>query len=167
MFHRRLAVSPVSLLVALAAGVFASAPAASAAPDFAAAAAGVRELLVEMVAANPSNPPGNEARVAALGAASLTAQEFRARQGSTVTLGARVQAQFEASGSEDTPSSFFIRRAWVTIDGRLNDWVSARAQYDINGDKVLEAYLALNASDNVQFQLGQFKRAISTFSSGV
>lgn len=101
--------------------------------------------------------------VAALVTAPLTAQEFRARQGSTVTLGARVQAQFEASGSDDTPSSFFIRRAWVTVDGRLNDWVSARAQYDINGNKVLEAYLALNASDNVQFQLGQFKRAISTF----
>ena len=101
--------------------------------------------------------------VAALVTAPLTAQEFRARQGSTVTLGARVQAQFEASGSDDTPSSFFIRRAWVTVDGRLNDWVSARAQYDINGNKVLEAYLALNASDDVQFQLGQFKRAISTF----
>ncbi|MDE2796953.1 MAG: porin [Gemmatimonadota bacterium] len=107
--------------------------------------------------------PAMACAVAALGAASVSAQEFRARQGSTVTLGARVQAQFEASGSDDTPSSFFIRRAWVTIDGRLNDWVSARAQYDINGDKVLEAYLALNASDNVQFQLGQFKRAISTF----
>ena len=101
--------------------------------------------------------------LAAYGASSLSAQEFRARGGSTVTLGARVQAQFEASGSDDTPSSFFIRRAWVTIDGRLNDWVSARAQYDINGSKVLEAYLALNASENVQFQLGQFKRAISTF----
>ena len=101
--------------------------------------------------------------VALHGAASLSAQEFKARGGSTVTLGARVQAQFEASGSDDTPSSFFIRRAWVTIDGRLNDWVSARAQYDIDGDKVLEAYLALNASDNLQFQLGQFKRAISTF----
>ena len=101
--------------------------------------------------------------VALLGYNPLSAQEFNARTGSTVTLGARVQAQFEASGSEDTPSSFFIRRAWVTIDGRLNDWVSARAQYDINGSKVLEAYLALNASENTQFQLGQFKRAISTF----
>ena len=75
-----------------------------------------------------------------------------------------MQAQFETSGSDDTLSSFFIRRVWVTIDGRLNDWISGRAQYDINGDrKALEAYLALNASDNVQFQLGQFKRAISTF----
>ena len=101
--------------------------------------------------------------VAAHGAESLSAQEFRARGGSTVTLGARVQAQFEASGSDETPSSFFIRRAWVTIDGRLNDFVSARAQYDINGSKVLEAYLAMNASENFQIQLGQFKRAISTF----
>ena len=112
---------------------------------------------------NPGWTPVIACLLAAHGATSLSAQEFRARGGSTVTLGARVQAQFEASGYDETPSSFFIRRAWVTIDGRLNDFVSARAQYDINGDKVLEAYLALNPSENVQFQLGQFKRAISTF----
>ena len=124
-----------------------------------------------VLGARGKNPPGIRPAiygllacvVAAHGAASLSAQEFRARGGSTVTLGARVQAQFEASGSDETPSSFFIRRAWVTIDGRLNDFVSARAQYDINGDKVLEAYLALSPSDDFQIQLGQFKRAISTF----
>ena len=96
-------------------------------------------------------------------AVSLSAQEFRAREGSTVTLGGRVQAQFEASGSDETPSSFFIRRAWVTIDGRLNDFVSGRAQFDVDGDKVLEAYLALSPSEDFQIRLGQFKRAISTF----
>ena len=91
------------------------------------------------------------------------AQEIRARGGSTVTLGARIQAQYEASSSDDTPSSFFIRRAWVTMDGRLNDLVSARAQFNIDGASVLEAYLELTPSDALQVQLGQFKKGMSYF----
>ena len=93
----------------------------------------------------------------------LHAQEIRARGGSAVSLGARVQIQYEASSVEDTPSSFFVRRAWVTMDGRLNDLVTARAQYDIDGDKVLEAYLELTPSDALQLQLGQFKKGMSYF----
>lgn len=93
--------------------------------------------------------------------APLTAQEMGARGGSSVTIGARIQAQFEASSVDDTPSSFFIRRAWVTMDGRLNDLVTARAQYNIDGAAVLEAYLELTPSDALQVQLGQFKKAIS------
>lgn len=49
---------------------------AEAAPDFAAAAAEVKALLGELVAADSSNPPGNEARVAAIGAARLRAAEI-------------------------------------------------------------------------------------------
>ena len=41
--------------------------------DFEAAASAVRELLGELVAANTSNPPGNEARAVAIGAARLDA----------------------------------------------------------------------------------------------
>ncbi|WP_420449252.1 porin [Candidatus Palauibacter sp.] len=93
----------------------------------------------------------------------LNAQEIGARGGSSVTIGARIQAQFEASSVDDTPSSFFIRRAWVTMDGRLNDLVAARAQYDIDGSTVLEAYLELTASEALQVQLGQFKKGISEF----
>ena len=93
----------------------------------------------------------------------LVAQDFNARAGSSVTLGGRVQAQFEASSSTESPSSFFIRRAWITADGRLNDLVSGRLQFDANGNKVLEAYLAFTPSDRFRLELGQFKRAISTF----
>ena len=93
----------------------------------------------------------------------LLAQEIRARGGSAVTLGARAQIQYEASSVEDTPSSFFVRRAWVTMDGRLNDLVTARVQYDIDGDKVLEAYLELTPSEALQIQLGQFKKGMSYF----
>ena len=102
--------------------------------------------------------------VLALGLAHpLLAQEMGARGGSSVTIGARIQAQYEASSVDDTPSSFFIRRAWVTMDGRLNDLVTARAQYDIDGQTVLEAYLELTPSDALQVQLGQFKKGISYF----
>lgn len=93
----------------------------------------------------------------------LAAQDFNARAGSSVTLGGRVQAQFEASGSDASKSSFFIRRAWITVDGRLNELVSGRLQFDANGNKVLEAYLAFTPSDRFRLELGQFKRAISTF----
>ena len=93
----------------------------------------------------------------------LLAQEMGARGGSSVTIGARIQAQYEASSVDDTPSSFFVRRAWVTMDGRLNDLVTARAQYDIDGQTVLEAYLELTPSDALQVQLGQFKKGMSYF----
>src|SRR2546429_3769052 len=47
--------------------------AGSAAPDFDVSAARVRTLLEQLVAADTENPPGNEARAAALGAARLQA----------------------------------------------------------------------------------------------
>ena len=93
----------------------------------------------------------------------LGAQVFRARGGSTVTLGARVQAQYEVSSHEDVPASFFIRRAWVTIDGKLNDLFGGRVQFDAQGADVLEAYLAIRPSEAFAVQIGQFKRAMSHF----
>ncbi len=94
---------------------------------------------------------------------SAEAQDISARNGSTVTLGGRVQVQYEYSGREDVASSFFIRRAWVTMDGRLNDLVSGRVQFDAKGSNVLEAYLAISPSRSFQLQVGQFKRAMSYF----
>ena len=45
----------------------------AAAPDYQAAAADARQLLAELVSADTTNPPGNEARAAAIGAARLKA----------------------------------------------------------------------------------------------
>ena len=91
------------------------------------------------------------------------AQEFSARSGSSVVLGARVQIQYEASGEEEVPASFFIRRAWVTIDGTLNDLVGGRLQFNAQGSSVLEAYLELRPSEAFRVQIGQFKKAMSYF----
>ncbi len=106
---------------------------------------------------------GLGAAVAAGFAGSLEAQDISARNGSTVTLGGRVQVQYEQTGRDDVASSFFIRRAWVTMDGRLNDLVSGRVQFDAQGSNVLEAWLQLSPSRAFQVQIGQFKRAMSYF----
>lgn len=94
---------------------------------------------------------------------SVKAQEFSARSGSSVVLGARAQIQYEASGEENVPATFFIRRAWVTIDGTLNDLVGGRVQFNAHGASVLEAYLELRPSEAFQVQIGQFKKAMSYF----
>lgn len=95
--------------------------------------------------------------------APLGAQQINARGGSTVTLGARVQVQYEASSAQDSISSFSIRRAWITIDGKLSDKVGGRVQFNANGASVFEAYLQLKPSNALQVQIGQFKRAMSYF----
>ena len=100
--------------------------------------------------------------LAAAGAPAM-AQEISARSGSRVVLGARAQIQYEASGEEDVPATFFIRRAWVTIDGTLNDLVGGRVQFNAHGASVLEAYLELRPSEAFQVQIGQFKKAMSYF----
>ncbi len=97
------------------------------------------------------------------GAAPVAAQEIRARTGSTVVLGGRVQVQYEAPSVEGQPGTFFVRRAWVTMDGSLNDRVGGRVQFDAQGSAVLEAYLELKPSDAFQVQIGQFKRGMSYF----
>ncbi len=95
--------------------------------------------------------------------APAAAQEIKSRTGTSLTVGARVQAQYEASSTDDANSSFFIRRAWVTFDGRLNDLVRGRAQFNVDGASVLEAYLAIAPSEAFELQIGQFKRGVSSF----
>ena len=97
------------------------------------------------------------------GGAPLGAQQINARSGSSVTLGARVQVQYEASSAQDSISSFSIRRAWITIDGKLNDKVGGRVQFNADGGSVFEAYLQLKPAEALQVQIGQFKRAMSYF----
>ncbi|MCY3809401.1 MAG: hypothetical protein OXG58_08270 [Gemmatimonadetes bacterium] len=96
-------------------------------------------------------------------AAPAGAQEIKARTGSTVTVGGRVQVQYEASSARDSVSSFSVRRVWVTIDGRVSDRVGGRVQFNADGATVLDAYLELAHSPALKIQVGQFKRAMSHF----
>ena len=98
-------------------------------------------------------------------AAGLHAQTppFRSYGGSSISFDARVHAQYEAPSAEGAVSSFFMRRAWVTLDGRYNDFVSARLQLDALGTSVLDAWLTLNFSEAFVLNMGQFKRGLSYF----
>jgi hypothetical protein len=95
----------------------------------------------------------------------LQAQDppFRSYGGSSISFDARVHAQYEAPSAEGAVSSFFMRRAWVTLDGRYNDFVSGRLQLDALGTSVLDAWLTLNFSEAFVLNMGQFKRGLSYF----
>src|SRR2546425_6164517 len=72
--------------------------AGSASPDFDASAMRVRTLLEQLVAADTENPPGNEARAAALGAARLQAAVPAAVPAGHARLLSRHCGQREAPG---------------------------------------------------------------------
>ena len=96
-------------------------------------------------------------------ASSVGAQEIKARSGSSVTVGGRVQVQYEASSARDSVSSFSIRRVWVTMDGRVGERVGGRIQFNADGASVFDAYLEVRHSEGLKLQIGRFKRAMSHF----
>lgn len=99
-------------------------------------------------------------------ATSLEAQDppFRSYGGSSVSFDARVHAQYEAPSTEGAVSSFSMRRAWITLDGRYNDFVGGRLQFEaLRGGTVLDAWLTLSFSEAFVLNMGQFKRGISYF----
>ena len=89
---------------------------------------------------------------------------FRSYGGSSVSFDARVHAQYEAPSGEGAVSTFSMRRAWITLDGRYNDFVGGRLQFEaLRGGTVLDAWLTLTFSEAFVLNMGQFKRGISYF----
>jgi len=102
----------------------------------------------------------------AFSSSALQAQDppFRSYGGSSVSFDARVHAQYEAPSPEGAVSTFSMRRAWITLDGRYNDFVSGRLQFEaLRGGTVLDAWLTLSFSEAFVLNMGQFKRGISYF----
>ena len=96
----------------------------------------------------------------------LQAQDppFRSYGGSSISFDGRVHAQYEAPSAEGAVSTFSMRRAWITLDGRYNDFVSGRLQFEaLRGGTVLDAWLTLSFSEAFVLNMGQFKRGISYF----
>lgn len=89
---------------------------------------------------------------------------FRSYGGSSVSFDARVHAQYEAPSPAGAVSTFSMRRAWITLDGRFNDFVGGRLQFEaLGGGTVLDAWLTLSFSEAFVLNMGQFKRGISYF----
>jgi acetylornithine deacetylase/succinyl-diaminopimelate desuccinylase-like protein len=73
---------------------------AGAAPDFTAAGKTARELLGQLVGADTSNPPGNEARIARIGEKRLGAAGIPARRTAFAPGRENLVARLEGNGSE-------------------------------------------------------------------
>src|ERR1700682_5540580 len=78
----------------------ASLAARAAAPDYDAAAAEARQLIAELIAANTTNPPGNETRAAAIGAARLKALGIAHEVDEFAPGRANLIARLKGSGTE-------------------------------------------------------------------
>lgn len=83
-----------------------------------------------------------------------------------VTLGGYLQVQFNSSSVDGAESSeFLIRRARLTTQIEINDFISGRFQPDFagGGARIQDAYARLTFSESFRITLGQFKRPFDVF----
>jgi hypothetical protein len=99
-----------------------------------------------------------------LAAADISGQEISARSAS-IRLGGRMHAQYSASSASSAANDFFFRRARLTLDVTVGDFLSARLQPDFASGKtkLQDAYLRLNFTDAFRVSIGQFNRAFDLF----
>jgi hypothetical protein len=102
---------------------------------------------------------------AALSAAHVDAQQFEAfGNAATVSIGGRFNAQYAYSSVDAAENDFFLRRARVTVNIAVNDFLDARIEPDFAGTTSLrDAWMRLNFSDAFTIAAGQFKRGFDIF----
>jgi len=84
---------------------------------------------------------------------------------SSVTLGGNVQMQYTLSSIDGADNDFFFRRARITVDARVNDFLGAYIQPDFapSGVALKDAYMRLTFSEGFVLTVGQFKRSFDLF----
>ncbi len=83
-----------------------------------------------------------------------------------ITLTGRVHTQFNTSSVDrQIGSEFLIRRARITAEVKLNDYVSGKVQPDYGSGKISlkDAYMKLRQAANLSIKIGQFKRPFDLF----
>ncbi len=91
--------------------------------------------------------------------------EISARSG-TVRFGGRLHTQLATSSAESGKSfDFFNRRARLTIDVVVNDFLDARVQPEFGGGGIdlKDAYFRMNFTPAFRLSFGQFKRSFDLF----
>lgn len=102
------------------------------------------------------------AALAVGGSAPVAAQDISARS-LDIELGGRLQTQLVHSSVSGGPGiQGIIRRAWLTLDVGLNEWVDGRLQVDEEGD-LKDAYARFTFSPAFRVSAGKFKRAFDLF----
>ncbi len=100
-----------------------------------------------------------------LPAAEAAAQNTIASRAASIRIGGRLQAQYATSSVGSDHSGFFFRRARLTADVTVNDFLDGRIQPEFAGGTVelKDAYLRLTFSPGFQLSMGQFFRAFDLF----
>lgn len=100
-----------------------------------------------------------------LAAGDLSAQtEISARKAS-LRIGGRLHTQYASSSVGDYKDQFFFRRARLTADITVNDFLTARIQPEFAGGsaELKDAYVRLSFDPLFRVSMGQFKRAFDLF----
>ncbi len=103
--------------------------------------------------------------LAALAPAAAHAQlEINARA-ANITFGGRLQTQYSISSVDAANNDFFVRRARMIAEVRVNDFLSGRVQPDFAGGAIAlkDAYVQLDFSESFAVTMGQFKRTFDVF----
>ncbi len=109
--------------------------------------------------------PLSLALLAASAPAAVAQVEINARS-ATIRVGGRLHSQFATSSDEDGKSTdFFNRRARLTFDVTVSDYVDGRVQPDLSGGgaDLKDAYFRLKFDPAFRVSFGQFKRAFDVF----
>ena len=91
--------------------------------------------------------------------------EITARS-ANIRLGGRLHSQMATSSADGAKSfDFFNRRARLTIDVSVTDFLDARVQPDFGGGGIdlKDAYFRMNFSPEFRLSFGQFKRSFDLF----
>lgn len=84
----------------------------------------------------------------------------------TIEVGGRLHAQLaHTSAAAEVPDvDLFMRRARVTLDVEVNDFLDGRVQYDFaGGGSLKDAYFRMAFADAFRVSMGQFKRPFDVF----
>jgi hypothetical protein len=107
----------------------------------------------------------------ALFATSATAQVELESGAAKIKITGRLQPIYEYSSSaEELSSIFLIRRARITMEITINDWIRGKIQPDYstgfgleNGLRLKDAYIDFVFSEPFRIRMGQFKRPFDMF----
>jgi len=82
-----------------------------------------------------------------------------------VEMGGRLHFQAAQTSADGAPGlDLFLRRARLTLDVTLNEWLSARFQPEFTGGvETRDIYVRLTLSEALRIDMGQFKRAFDLF----
>lgn len=95
-------------------------------------------------------------------AAPASAQDISARN-LDIEVGGRLQAQVVHSSVAGGPGvQGILRRARITLDASLNEWIDGRLQVD-QGGELKDAYARFTFDPAFQVSVGKFKRAFDPF----